>query len=263
MKKTRLLSCVLIAVLLASLCACAGGGRRNETPAPSPPLGSAAQTETPPSAQGNTSTQPSTLPSTPSTPLPTTPAQPPGDGGNTVEPTAPLVLSGEVTITFEFVRQTGPASNQYAVWIEDADGRLVKSLYASRWTADGGYRTRPDSIALWAEIAGLASMPKPEVDAVSGATPQTGIQTHTWDLTDGNGDIVSPGEYIIYVEGTLRWKNYVLYSGVIELGSTPVTVQAVAQFVYEASDRYDALTSSSPENAMIGSVTVSFTQGGY
>jgi len=167
--------------------------------------------------------------------------------------------TGEVVISFDYTRQSGPASNQHAVWIEDMDGNLIKSLFASRWTANGGFATRPDSIALWAERAGLASMSSDEVDAVAGATPSTGPQSYVWDLTDLNGGKVLKGDYIFFVEGTLRWKNYVLYSGVITIGDAPVTVQGSAHFHFESSDRYAALNVDSPENEMIGSVTVTFT----
>jgi hypothetical protein len=64
---------------------------------------------------------------------------------------------------------------------------------------------------------------------------------------------------MFYVEGTLRWRNYVIYSGIISLGDEPETVIADVEFVYEASDGQAALTSSSTENAMIGAVTARFT----
>ena len=169
-----------------------------------------------------------------------------------------LQASGEVIISLEYVRQSGAASNQYAVWIEDMDGNLIKSLYASRWTADGGYKTRPDSIALWAERAGLADMPGAEVDAVSGATPRTGSQSHLWDLTDLNGNIVIQGDYKIFIEGTLRWKNYVLYSGIISIGDAPVAIEAEAMFHFEGTGRYEALTADSVENKMITDVIMRF-----
>jgi len=178
------------------------------------------------------------------------------DTNDDIEPATPIELSGELVISFDFVRQSGPASNQHAVWIEDMDGNVVRSLFASRWTADGGYRRRPDSIAVWAERAGLADMTSAEVDAVSGATPATGQQSYTWDLTDINGDIVPPCNYIIFVEGTLRWKNFVLYSAMITLGAEPVTVHADAEFTYEGDRRYEALNEESAENNMIGPVTV-------
>ena len=96
------------------------------------------------------------------------------------------------------------------------------------------------------------------MDAISGATPQAGTQTYTWDLSDTNGKAVASGEYHVYVEGTLRWRNYLLYSSVMKLDGSAFTIEADANFVYEASDRYAALTDDSPETAMIGAVTVSF-----
>jgi len=168
-------------------------------------------------------------------------------------------LTGELVITFDYEKQSGSASNQHAVWIEDMDGNVIRTLFASRWTAEGGYKTRPDSIALWAERADLANKTDLEVDAVSGATPSSGQLSYTWDLTDTNGTTAPPGDYIILVEGTLRWKNYVLYTGVITLGSDPVTIQATPEFTYEGDGRYEALNEESPENKMIGPVTATFT----
>jgi len=183
-------------------------------------------------------------------------AQVPADGS---ESAAPKALSGELVVSFDYERQSGAASNQYAVWIEDLDGNVVRTLYASRWTANGGYRTRPDSIARWVRRAGLANMTSAEIDAVSGATPRSGTVAYTWDLTDSDGNIVPPGDYVIFVEGTLRWRNFVLYSGSITLGVEPAIVHADAEFTYESDGRYAALTSDSGENGMIGPVTAVFT----
>jgi len=101
-------------------------------------------------------------------------------------------------------------------------------------------------------------MPSYYVDAISGATPKTGEITFVWNLTDIDGNTVPPGEYRIFIEGTLRWKNYVLYSGVIEIGDSPSNVQADAEYVYAGSGNQSALTSDSPENTMIGAVTISY-----
>jgi len=203
--------------------------------------------------------QPEESPSEPTNDTPDSSIPQPDDQTNEADPDEPGPASGEVTISFEYTRQSGPASNQHAVWIEDMDGKLIKSLFASRWTADGGYRTRPDSIALWAERAGLKNMSETEVDAVSGATPSSGLQTYIWDLTDISGETVPTGDYMFFVEGTLRWKSFVLYSGIITLGDSPVTVEGTAVFHYEGSERYDALTADSVENNMIGPVTATFT----
>ena len=194
----------------------------------------------------------------PAMPDPTPEATPVQEMDDDSRLTAAVQATGEVIISFEYTKQSGPASNQHAVWIEDLDGRLIKSLFASRWTANGGFTTRPDSIALWAKRADLANMSSADVDAVAGATPGTGLQSYTWDLTDLNGETVLQGDYVFFVEGTLRWKSFVLVSGVITIGDDPVTVEGDAVFHYEGSDRYDALTADSVENNMIGAVTAVF-----
>jgi hypothetical protein len=184
-----------------------------------------------------------------------------GNDGKQSETQVASYESGMVKITFDYEKISGSASNQFAVWIEDMEGNHIKTLYVTKWTANGGYKSRPDSIALWADKSNLASMQKSEIDAVAGATPKAGNLSYYWDLTDASGKTVSPGEYKFFVEGTLRWKNYVLYSGAITIGGEAAEALAEVEFVYEASDRQDALTAESPENAMIGAVTASFAPG--
>jgi hypothetical protein len=238
LKKThRLIPAIAAVLLLISLCACTGGSGQTETPTPS----------TSPTQNNSPSTSPAASPS------PT--EQPADDSGSSM----PVTLSGEVVVTFDYEKQSGSASNQYAVWVEDLNGNYINALFATQWTANGGYKSRPDSITLWVEKSDISSMPDYYVDAISGATPKaSGSQSYTWNLKDINGDTVSPGEYKVFIEGTLRWKNCVLYTGVITIGDSPDAVEADAEFVYEASDRQAALTSDSPENAMICAVTVSF-----
>jgi len=166
--------------------------------------------------------------------------------------------ASRVEILFDYKKISGSASNQFAIWVEDMHGNFVRTLYATQWTAKGGYKNRPDSIPIWAEKTGLASMSKAEVDAVSSATPQTGALTYTWDLTDSSGYSVVPGEYRFFVEGTLRWKNRVMHSGIIDISGDSAVIEALADYTYEASGRFEALTGDSPENLMIGPVTVRF-----
>ncbi|MCL1905695.1 MAG: DUF2271 domain-containing protein [Clostridiales bacterium] len=167
----------------------------------------------------------------------------------------------KVVITFEYKKQSGMASNQFAVWIEDMDDRLIKTLYATRFTANGGYKSRPESIALWVERSGLASMSQAGIDAITGATPASGTLSYTWDLTDTNGNAVLPGEYRFFVEGTLRWANSLLYSGVITVGDAPSTVIAGQELMHKALsdlEHQGALTGNAAENSMISSVTAIF-----
>jgi hypothetical protein len=109
--------------------------------------------------------------------------------------------AGKLLLKFDFNSTSTSASNQYAIWIEDSKGNLVKTLYASDFTVHGGYRYRPDSLKFWVRKSNLASMSDSKVDAVSGATPRAGQQTYIWDCKDDQGNIVPNGEYNFYLEG--------------------------------------------------------------
>jgi hypothetical protein len=123
---------------------------------------------------------------------------------------------GYAEISFTYTRQGGSGSNQMALWIEDGEGNVVKTLLATEFTVDGGYTFREQSIPLWVERSGLADMTEEQVDAVSSATPQAGNLSYTWDLTDESGKLVPPGLYTMYLEGSLRFENQVLYTAVID-----------------------------------------------
>ncbi|MCL2230577.1 MAG: DUF2271 domain-containing protein [Treponema sp.] len=152
-------------------------------------------------------------------------------------------------ISFTFTRQTGPASNQFAIWIEDSSGQLVKTIYAARWTAQGGYARRPTSIPLWVRISNLANMPRASVDAVSGATPATGALTYTWNGTNNAGAAVPAGDYVIVLEGTLRWENQVYYRAPVRLGQGAATPQVSVEYVSGERD-------TTAERAMLSNVRV-------
>jgi hypothetical protein len=148
-------------------------------------------------------------------------------------------------ITFTFTRQSGAASNQFAVWIEDSGGRYIKTLYATRYTANGGWKQRATSIPVWVKQSGLSGMTNAQIDTLTGATPRTGSLTYTWDGTDSRSAPVPNGEYVIVLEGTLRWGNQVYYRAPIRLGQGPAAAQVSVEYVGD----------SGAERAMIGGVT--------
>jgi hypothetical protein len=121
-------------------------------------------------------------------------------------------------LTFSFTRQSGAASNQFAVWIEDSQGQYIKTIYATRYTANGGWKQRETSIPQWVKKSSLSVMTKVQVDALTGATPRTGTLTYRWDGTDSKGAVLPVGNYVICLEGTLRWANQVLYRAPIRTG---------------------------------------------
>jgi hypothetical protein len=174
------------------------------------------------------------------------------------EPTGQNAVSGELVITFKYEKQSGAASNQFAIWIEDMDGNHVRTVYATKYTAKGGYKNRPDSIPVWVQKSGLSAMSNTEVDAISGATPKAGMLEYVWDLEDKDGKAVAVGSYKYFIEGTLRWKNQVLYSGMITIGDAPSASEAIAEYAFEGSGNRPALTESSAEVEMISLVEAKF-----
>ena len=150
---------------------------------------------------------------------------------------------GQLDITVSYERQSGPGSNQYAIWIENTQGQLVKTLFVTKFTAKGGYSFRPDCTPIWVGKADPASKSEEEVDAISGATPQTGNHTYTWDLTDNKGNHVATGEYTFYVEGTLIGKSTVLFKGTILVGDNKVSVEPKPEFSSDDTKNKGMITS--------------------
>ncbi|MCC8161669.1 MAG: DUF2271 domain-containing protein [Lachnospiraceae bacterium] len=166
--------------------------------------------------------------------------------------------SDYVEISFHYEKQSGLGSNQFAVWIEDENGDVVRTLYATYFIANGGYTRRPEAIPTWVEKSGVKSMETDEVDAITGATPDTSDLSFLWDLTDQDGNSVEPGEYTYYVEGTMYMSNRFLFTGVIDTSGDEVTTTASAEYIYEGDSEKDTLSEESSQNSMITDVTASY-----
>jgi len=130
-------------------------------------------------------------------------------------------------VTFTFTRLTGNATNQYAIWVEDASGKYIKTIYATRYTASGGYERRPSSIPVWVKQSGLSALNETQVDALTGVTPRTGNVIYNWDGTDSKGAAVPNGDYVIVLEATLRWESQVYYRAPIRLGRAAAATVSV------------------------------------
>jgi hypothetical protein len=156
--------------------------------------------------------------------------------------------SGTVEISFTYTRQGGFGSNQFALWITDAQGNYVKTLYATKFTATGGYAKRPQSIPDWVKQSGLAGMSKAQVDAFTGATPKPGVLNYRWDGTNQAGETLPPGEYRVFLEASLRSENRVLYSATVQLGASSGPVELQPQY----------FGNDTKVRAMISGVKVSF-----
>ena len=129
-----------------------------------------------------------------------------------------------VELSFNYEKQPGPGSNQYAVWVENTEGEVVKTLFVTAYTTKGrawgdeelvrGYIKRPNCVPEWVKRSNADSLSDEALDAFSGATPaESGLQSFVWDMTDASGNKVADGTYTIYVEATLYDSSIILYSG--------------------------------------------------
>jgi len=111
-------------------------------------------------------------------------------------------VSPKVEISFAYQKQTGMGSNQFAIWIEDSSGRYIKTLYATRFTAKGGWQKRPQSLPGWVKASQPLNAPSSEIDAITGATPSAGNLSLPAKLT------LSPGlphqQVILLMCGTAK-----------------------------------------------------------
>ncbi len=137
------------------------------------------------------------------------------DAPGAAEPaTGTFPAGGELAVSFTFAPSSsdGRIQNPYiAVWVEDADGNLVKTISlwyeqsrkGSKWLSD---------LRQWALVSGST------VDeTTSSATQVAGDYSVVWDGTDLDGNAVSQGDYVLYVEAAREHGPY-------EITSTPLTV---------------------------------------
>ena len=127
-------------------------------------------------------------------------------------------------VSFDYQKQAGPGSNQYAVWIENEKGDVLKTLFVTSYTTKGrarggeqpkrGYIVRPNCVPTWVNAAKANEQTDQQLDAFTGATPQAGgTQTFTWDFTDQKGKVVPKGTYKVFVEATLYQASDIIYTG--------------------------------------------------
>lgn len=129
-------------------------------------------------------------------------------------PAATTTTQPHVTLTFTFTRANHRASNQYAAWIENDQGQLVKQLVVTRFAASPKAAERPDSLPTWtSHVKGKVDTAL--LDSVTSATPTSGLQRYTWDLTDTTGKPVPNGSYTFYLTGTQDKGKQLEWSGTI------------------------------------------------
>ncbi len=100
---------------------------------------------------------------------------------------------------------------QTAVWIEDNNGKFVKTVYVSGFS--GFAREKQANLLKWSESSQFK-----DVDGVTGASITLGQHIYVWDLKDLQGLKVKPGEYLVKIE-VMYWP-----SMEYECSSAPVKI---------------------------------------
>lgn len=147
------------------------------------------------------------------------------------ETAAPAVKSpGQVTVSFDYQRQRQRASDQLAVWIEDTQGRHIRTLLVTSFTANGGYQKRPEAVPRWQQAFEPAGTSRQVLDAISSATPESGPVAVKWDCRNQAGEAVPAGLYVYKAEANIEWAKTALWQGTLPVGNeaaesaaTPVT----------------------------------------
>lgn len=160
---------------------------------------------------------------------------------------------GSLELSFNYTKQAGPGSNQYAVWIENAKGEFVKTLFVTLYTTKGrarggeqpkrGYIVRPACVPTWVKISKAEEKTDVQLDGVTGATPQNGgVQTFTWDFTDENGKAVPQGTYKVKVEATLFFDSDIIYTGTFTTKDKPGSIALTSELTKPDEQHKDMVT---------------------
>lgn len=156
-------------------------------------------------------------------------------------------------VSFNYQRQAGPGSNQYAVWIENEKGKVVKTLFVTSYTTKGrarggeqakrGYIVRPTCVPTWVKTVKADEKTDQQLDAITGATPQTGgTQTFTWDFTNQEGKAVPQGMYKVVVEATLFFESDIIYSGTFSTKDKAGDITLISTLTKEDEQHKDMVT---------------------
>ena len=136
----------------------------------------------------------------------------------------------KVTVSYTWTHIQSHGSNQIAIWIEDAGGKYICTLFATRFTAKGGFNKRPVSLSEWTSKSDIKNATTEEVDAVTGATPSSGKQSVSWNLTDRKGKAVPAGTYIVRMEANILDSDKMFYHAKIKIGGADLLTKGEITF---------------------------------
>jgi hypothetical protein len=128
----------------------------------------------------------------------------------------PAAATGTVSVSFLYMppSQIEPTYHT-AIWLEDASGRLVKTLFVSHDLSSTEYRMG-DACPDWVNQAHWEKAEPSLVDAVTGPTPNVGSGALAFDVAN-----VAMGTYRFKLQVHISDKYNVLYTGTLTLGGAP------------------------------------------
>ena len=164
-----------------------------------------------------------------------------------------VAKTNTLEVSFNYQKQAGPGSNQYAIWIENEKGEFVKTLFVTSYTTKGrarggeqpkrGYIVRPACVPTWVKTSKAEEKTDVQLDAVTGATPQSsGMQTFTWDFTDEQGKAVPQGTYKVMVEATLFFDSDIIYTGTFSTKDKPGDIVLTSELTKPDEQHKDMVT---------------------
>jgi hypothetical protein len=136
-------------------------------------------------------------------------------------------------ISFNYTHQSTHGSNQFAIWIEDITGKYIKTLFVTEFTGKGGFKKRETSIPKWVASSKIAKKNLESLDGSVGPTPKNPNVIYTWDCTDENKNKIPEGKYKVFIEGTTKDDNEIIFSGEFELSDNDTNITSDINFNIE------------------------------
>lgn len=135
-----------------------------------------------------------------------------------------------ITISFDFTRQHKPSGDQFALWVENDMGQIMKQLFVTKDATTLQGKQDLNTLPLWAGKV-RNHTPQAVVEATAGTTPENGPVRYFWDLTNKKGQPVPDGTYTIYIAATqsaseqLNWRSTVtVKNGQASIVSQPTAI---------------------------------------
>ncbi|NDV82561.1 DUF2271 domain-containing protein [Bacteroides sp. 51] len=159
---------------------------------------------------------------------------------------------GILEVTVDYEQKVKWASDQYAVWIEDLSGNYINTLFVTQYATTGqAYNERPDCVPLWMSKTNPAGMTSEQIDAISAATPNSGVHTYTWNLIDKEGSKIRPGTYVFVLEATLDGDSRVLFKNEIHIGKKSATSVGIPEYTRPEREKHKDMIRSVVANYKI------------